>query len=290
MRYHITHYIPYTYDRPVMLAPHIIRLRPRCDVTQKLQQFSLEVEPTPTRVVENVDLDGNSIAKLWFPEQTVNELTVAACSTVETFRDNPFDFLLEPWAVQLPIDYPVSLCDRLQPYLTGQFSRLTGGIDPVAVQLAQEIWEKTSGNVVSFLGTLNQQIYETCAYTLRETGDPMPPGITWSTQKGSCRDYAVLFMDVCRAVGLSARFVSGYQEGDLDSNDRHLHAWAEVYLPGAGWRAYDPTHGLAVANTHIALVACPTHKETAPVSGALKPGTVANSKLHYQLKIEKLEG
>lgn len=262
-------------------------MRPRCDVTQKLHQFSLAIAPEPKRWVENLDLDGNAVTRVWFPDEPVTSLTIEATSQVETLRTNPFDYLLEPWAVHLPVDYPVSLLDRLQPYLTGQFSRLTGGVDPVAVQLGQEVWEATAGNVVPFLSELADRIYKHCCYRLRENGDALPAGITWTQKTGSCRDYAVLFMEVCRAVGLAARFVSGYQEGDVDSDDRHLHAWAEVYLPGAGWRGYDPTQGLATADAHMALVACPTHHNTSPVAGTLKQAAGVTSQMQYKLKISK---
>ncbi|HEY9658366.1 MAG TPA: transglutaminase family protein, partial [Allocoleopsis sp.] len=173
-------------------------------------------------------------------------------------------------------------------YLQGQFSRLTGAVDPVATQLAQQICADTYHSVVSFLSTLNQRIYTECSYQFRENGDALPAGITWTTRSGSCRDYAMLMIEACRAVGLAARFVSGYQEGDPDQDDRHLHAWVEVYLPGAGWRGYDPTHGLAVADTHIALVACPTYKGTAPVEGHLKQAGV-QSEMQYTLKISKVD-
>ena len=285
--YQIHHHITYTYDRPVLLAPQTLRMRPRCDVTQTLHSFVMAIDPEPIRIADIVDLDGNSIYRVWFSDTPLTHFTIEATSEVETFRENPFNYLLEPWAVSLPLDYSVSVNDRLQPYLKGQLSRLTGDVDPAAVRLAQDIWYKTSGNVVSFLSELNQQIYQECSYKLRETGEAMPAGVTWTTQSGSCRDYAMLFTEVCRAVGLAARFVSGYQEGDLDSDDRHLHAWAEVYLPGAGWRGYDPTHGLATADAHIALVACPTAKDTAPVSGTLKQGTGTQSEMEYTLKIHK---
>ncbi|MBF2050666.1 MAG: transglutaminase family protein [Leptolyngbya sp. IPPAS B-1204] len=288
MRYQITHQIRYKYERAVVLAPHFLRLRPRCDITQKLHRFSLEVEPAPEQVSELVDLDGNATLKAWFAEEGAQELVIQAVSEVETFRTNPFTYLLEPWAVTLPINYPVALWHQLQPYLSGQFAGgVTPAPDPTAAQLAQEIWLETNGNSVAFLSELNQRIYQTCGYTLRETGSPYPPSITWSRKSGSCRDYAVLFMEVCRAAGLATRFVSGYQEGDLDRDDRHLHAWAEVYLPGAGWRGYDPTHGLAVADRHIALVATPTSRDSAPVSGSLKT-TGVPAEMEYWLKIEIL--
>ncbi len=288
MPYRIFHQITYRYDRPVLLAPHVLRLRPRCDVTQRLRQFSLRLDPEPQQLYESLDLDGNAILKARFAEQGTTQLVIEATSEVETFRSNPFNYLLEPWATTLPFNYPALLLHQLQPYRGGQFAGGFGpDVDPTASQLAQELWLDSSGNAVAFLSALNQKIYQNCGYQMRETGSPYPPGITWAKKAGSCRDYAVLFMEVCRAAGLASRFVSGYQEGDPDSNDRHLHAWAEVYLPGAGWRGYDPTHGLAVANGHVALVATPTAAQSGPVEGALKT-VEAQSEMSYCLKIEIL--
>ena len=287
MQYQITHTLTYTYDRPVLLAPHTFRLRPRSDVTQTVQQFLLEITPVPQQLSENVDLDGNAVLKGWFAFEEVTELRIKATSKIETHRVNPFDYLLEPWATTLPIDYPTSLFHQLQPYLGGLFFS-PAGIDPAAAQLAQEIWDETRGSTTSFLSALNQRIYETCQYSIRETGIALPAGITWARKAGSCRDYAVLFMEVCRAVGLATRFVSGYQEGDLDSTDRHLHAWVEVYLPGAGWRGYDPTHGLTVADRHMALVAMPSHQNTAPISGSLRQTGAVQSQMQYHLMIEAI--
>lgn len=294
MAYRIFHQITYRYDQPVVLASHILRLRPRCDVTQRLRQFSLRLDPEPAQLYETLDLDGNAILKARFADQSITQLVIEANSEVETLRSNPFSYLLEPWATTLPFNYPSLLLHQLQPYRSGQFAGGFGAeIDPTASQLAQELWLDSGGNVVTFLSALNQTIYESCGYQMRETGSPYPPGLTWAKKSGSCRDYAVLFMEVCRAVGLASRFVSGYQEGDPDSNDRHLHAWAEVYLPGAGWRGYDPTHGLAVANAHIALVATPTAAQSGPVEGTLKTGggqisaqIGAQAEMSYCLKIE----
>ncbi len=280
--YQISHITTYSYDRPVILSPHVIRLRPRSDAFQRLCQFSLTVSPSPDGRSEIVDLDGNSLIKVWFKEVETTSLSIQTLSQVETLCTNPFDYLLEPWAAQLPLDYPTSLSRQLQPYLCGQFG---SGIDPIATQLAQELWQFSAGNTLAFLSELNQRIYSTCKYTIRETGLPFPPGITWTQQIGSCRDVAVLFMEVCRAIGLAARFVSGYQEGDADSSDRHLHAWAEVYLPGAGWRGYDPTHGLAVAAGYVAIVASASAQSAAPVEGSVTSG--AQAALQYQLLIQK---
>ena len=284
MFYQISHTTHYTYSQPVRLQPHVVRLRPRSDSWQTLRSFSLLVTPQPQEATFT-DLDGNTLIKLWFQPDQTETLMVQALSQLETHCTNPFAYLLEPWATQLPIDYPASLLLQLQPYLGGQQVQYATSVDPIAFQLAQELAQSSDGNILRFLGELNQRIYDNCKYMIRDTGDPLPAGITWSTRSGTCRDFAVLFMEACRAIGLAARFVSGYQEGDLDSSDRHLHAWAEVYLPGAGWRGYDPTQGRVVADRHIALVASALSRYAAPLSGAFQPGGVQSS-MTYELTIQ----
>lgn len=288
MRYQIRHRVTYQYAYPVAFAPHLVQLRPRCDVTQQLLNFSIEIYPQPKLISGNVDLDGNSVLKASFAEDQVQELTVEARSRVETYRSNPFDYLLEPWATHLPVDYPTSLSNRLQPYLRGQLNLETGTTDPVVMQLAQELWQETEGSITAFLTALSQRIYKECTYVFRESGAAFPAGLTWTNRAGSCRDYAVLFIETCRAIGLSARFVSGYQEGDLERSDHHLHAWTEVYLPGAGWRGFDPTQGLAVADRHVALVAMPSYSNTAPVSGSLRHTGAVPCQMAYHITIASI--
>ncbi len=280
MNYKITHTTIYTYDRPVTLAPHVLRLRPRSDAIQTLHKFESIVDPQPHQIAENIDLDGNSLITIWFKDLETTKLQITTRSQVTTHRDNPFNFILEPWATQLPIDYPSSIAQQLNPYLQPQT------IDPIAYQLAQEIWLESHGDTITFLSTLNQTIYQQCNYLLREQGDPFPPSITWNQKTGSCRDFSVLFMAVCRAIGLAARFVSGYEQGDPNLGENYLHAWVEVYLPGAGWRGYDPTHGLAVADTHIALVASSYSHQTKPISGTIRQNFEVVSKMCYQLQIQ----
>jgi transglutaminase-like putative cysteine protease len=293
-QYQISHTIAYQYDQPVVFTEHLLRLRPRCDAFQQLQKFSLSINPAPIQLFDSTDLDGNVLTTAWFEQVPTTNLTIHTLSQVATQLLNPFNYLLEPWAVRLPIDYPTTLWQRLQPYLSGHLSR-SAAIDPVAAQLGQEIWLATNGHTTDFLMALNQRIYQNCRYLFRENGEPLPPGITWSQQGGSCRDFAVLFMEVCRSIGLAARFVSGYQESSAEMvvneltppSHQQLHAWAEVYLPGAGWRGYDPTHGLAVADDHIALVASPWPPQAAPTTGAMQIGQVAQATMNYQLSIQK---
>ncbi len=280
MRYRISHQTTYTYSRPVALAPHDLRLIPRSDGHQHLRSLTTQILPVPQGQSTVLDTYGNCLHRYWWSEEPTTSLLIQVTSEVETYNQNPFNYLLEPWATTLPFNYPQRLAASLHPYLAG-------GVDPVAYQLAWQILTKVEGAILPFLSELNEHIYRTCQHQIRETGAPWPPCVTWSQQAGSCRDTAVLLIHACRAVGLAARFVSGYQEGDLDNPERHLHAWVEIYLPGAGWRGYDPTHGLAVSDRHVALVAAADPSDAAPIQGTVW-GQGVSSTLMYQVHIERL--
>jgi transglutaminase-like putative cysteine protease len=289
--FQIEHSIEYIYSQPVIFAPHQLRLRPRSNVHQSVLSFDLSISPTPQQVAESVDLDGNNSILVWFDSKLTTNLQITTRSTVSTSLVNPFNYLTEPWAANLPIDYPGSLAQQLQPYLTGYLGH---SIDPVAAELAAEIWQTVDGKTIPFLSELNQQIYHNCQYSIRDTGASLPPGIVWKHRSGSCRDFVVLLLEVCRAVGLAGRFVSGYEAGaepddlaESTRSERHLHAWAEIYLPGAGWRGYDPTHGLLVADNHIALCSSPFPAQTTPVEGKLRTVGTITTDMNYRLMIEK---
>ncbi len=284
MHYQITHHLTYTYPYPVILNPHLLRLCPRSDSYQHLANFSLQIHPTPQGTTDQLDSEGNLITRCWWSEQTTETLSICATSTATTRCTNPFAYVLEPWATHLPIDYPRSLMGSLHSYLADP-GLGNGGADPVATQLAQEIAHDVNGNTVQFLGELNQRIYQHCQYEFRETGDPYPPHLTWKRQAGSCRDFVVLFMAACRAVGLAARFVSGYEEGD-PAYAQALHAWVEVFLPGAGWRSYDPTLGIAVSDHHVAVAATGWPRHAAPVTGTHRGGNGAASILNTKVSIQ----
>lgn len=286
MQYRICHLTCYRYSQPVSLKPHLLRLQPRSDGSQHLQQFQMSIAPEPATRSALIDLEGNAAIALWFGSEKTSELSIETASLVETTRVNPFDYLMEPWAVNFPLDYPTSLLSGLQPYL---HNPMFPAIAPGVVELAQDLLFEVQGNVGYFLMALTQKIYETCEYTVRDVGPPHPAGVTWSQKRGSCRDLAVLFMAACRSLGLAARFVSGYQEGDPHLNENELHAWVEIYLPGGGWRGFDPTLGLAVADRHIVLAAGAHPSQAAPVTGALHEGTSATSTLEAQVRLEVLD-
>ncbi len=261
-------------------------MQPRSSNFIQVRNFSISVQPQPAGKAYFLDLDGNSLIKLWFTKPA-KQLIIQVTSQVATICDNPFNYLLETWATTLPFDYPISLWQQLKPYLQPDDFIL----DSVIAELAQDILIKTQGNTLDFLFTLNQIIYHECEYITREKGKPFPAGATWRRKQGSCRDYAVLFMEVCRAIGIAARFVSGYQEGDAEQENRDLHAWVEVYLPGAGWRGYDPTLGLVVSDRHIPLAASAIPSYTAVIEGSVTPvqiGENITSRLETQISLSTL--
>lgn len=268
MRFAASHTTRFRYSEPVYLEPHIIRLRPRCDCFQRLLEYRLKVTPAPELLSEALDADGNVVAHAWFAGLT-ESLAVTSEFEVETLRPNPFDYLvIGKGARKLPIEYPEPLRDRLAPSLVRP-----AGADPAVDELIGPIMARSDRQAVAFLSELNQAIHEACRVTVREHGEPLPPARTLAAEQVACRDLAVLFMDCCRAVGIAARFVSGYQ--DQRSNSRFMHAWAEVYLPGAGWRGYDPTQGLAVGDRHVAVAAANLPSVVSPIRGSYRGNAVA---------------
>jgi transglutaminase-like putative cysteine protease len=268
MRFEVSHSLTYEYSRPVHLQPHVLRLRPRCDATQRVLQFRISVTPEPSARADCIDLDGNTAVHLWF-EKPTRHLEIRSRFAVETFRANPFNFVItHPGAFRLPLDYPEPEAPWLQPY------RRADLVTEAVKRFAWKIADEAGREPLRFLSGLNDHLYRTTDKVIRHKGNPYPSERTLSERSGSCRDLAVLFMDACRAVGLAARFVSGYEEGDRERDDRDLHAWAEVYLPGGGWRGFDPSLGLAVAKRHVAVAAGGSYEGAAPIVGAfIGPGT-----------------
>ena len=288
MHYKVAHSTTYQYAQAVRLRPHTLLLCPRSDGAQQLEKFDVQIEPSPKQQTYFLDINGNTCIKLSF-ETAIASLHITTTSEVTTRRENPFDYLSEPWALSFPIDYPSSLAAQLSPYLAvppGQ------GIDsanmPAILELAQSVMQEVNGNVGQFLTQLTQSIQTSCDYQQRLEGPALAPAITLSQGSGTCRDFAVLFVAVCRAVGIAARFVSGYQEGDPDG-PHDLHAWAEAYVPGGGWRGFDPTLGLAVGDRHIALAAAIEPKQAGPVIGKLYPGQKAETTLESSIELTLLD-
>lgn len=277
MRFHIRHETRYSYSAPVKLGAHAFRLRPREDGVQRLIRFGLEIEPAPGLRSICLDAEGNVVERAWFVG-TTGSLRIVSEFEVETLRANPFDYVPAFGFDGLPASYPPALAALLAPY------RRQDGIEESVVAFANSVAGGTSGAPIGFLDALNRAINTRIEREIRDDDRTQPPGVTLGDRMGACRDLTVLFMAACRAMGLAARFVSGYRKGDLAQPDRHLHSWPEVYIPGGGWRGWDPSEGIAVADTHVALVAAASQAETMPIEGTFIGGNIT-SMLDYALEI-----
>jgi transglutaminase-like putative cysteine protease len=260
MKITVTHSTMYRYDFPVCLEPHIFRLQPRMSTAQRLLAFDIQIAPTPAGTTECLDQDGNLALNAWFDGPT-KDLSVVSRFTVEMLRRNPFDYVLIGESLGLPLWYREPLCTALAPY------RNDARVAECVKQYARSVAAGAQWNTLWFLVALSREIFQSCRQVIRHNGPPWPPDQTLSMLEGSCRDLAVLFCDCCRVMGIAARFVSGYECESAGRQDSYMHAWAEVYLPGIGWRGYDPSRGLAVTDAHVAVAAGFDHDLASPVAG-----------------------
>ncbi|NND97468.1 MAG: transglutaminase family protein [Pirellulaceae bacterium] len=268
----IEHRTCYKYDRPIRLSPHVLRLRPAPHARTPVHDYRLKIEPPEHKIYWQQDPFGNQIARVVFPE-AMTEFVVDVQLVAEMTVINPFDFFVEEYAEKYPFDYDASLRHELAPY----FERLENG--PLLTQWLEGV-DHSQRRIVDFLVYVNQRLQHDIGYNIR-----LAPGIqtceeTLQLGKGSCRDTGWLLVQILRHVGLAARFVSGYlvqlkpDEESLDgpSGTDHdftdLHAWAEVYIPGAGWIGLDPTSGLFAGEGHIPLACTPDPVSAAPITGA----------------------
>ena len=269
----LRHQTRYGYDRPVSLSPHVIRLRPAPHCRTPVLSYSLKLDPKTHFINWQQDPHGNYLARVVFPDKT-QELVVDVELVAEMSVHNPFDFFLEPSAESFPFSYDTSLGKELAPFL----ERLPAG--PKLRAFVDGV-DTRSQRTVDFLVALNRRVSQAVKYIIRLEPGVQTPEETLTLASGSCRDSAWLLVQVLRHLGLAARFVSGYliqlkpdvkaldgpSGTDVDFTD--LHAWTEVYLPGAGWIGLDPTSGLMAGEGHIPLAATPDPQGAAPVTGAV---------------------
>lgn len=279
MKISVLHSTVYRYDGPVQLSPHTIRMRPRDDASQRLISHELRVEPTPAGRTCSLDQDGNVVTNVWF-DKPLRSMAVHSRFEVETLRVNPFDFVItEPALLTLPARYPEPLRGTLAGYATA--AEAHGDVHEFACSVAQQAQWRT----MPFLTTLVHGMHRLFRHVTRPEGPAQPSAVTLDSQQGSCRDLAVLFADACRSLGLAARFVSGYDREAASSDPAYMHAWVEVYLPGGGWRGYDPSRGLAVSDSHVAVAAALTPELAAPISGGYAGNAVSSMETSIQMEV-----
>ncbi len=267
---HVTHY---RYDRRVTLSPQVVRLRPAPHCRTPIISYSMRVEPVGHFVNWMQDPFANYQARLVFPDKT-SEFKVTVDLVAEMSVFNPFDFFLEPEAETFPFKYSAELTQELLPYLE------KGPLTPKFEALVDSV-SKEPLRTIDFIVAINQRLQSDIAYLIRMEPGVQTPEVTLTNASGSCRDTGWLLVQLLRHLGLAARFVSGYliqlkpdvkaldgpSGAELDFTD--LHAWCEVYLPGAGWVGLDPTSGLLAGEGHIPVACTPEPSSAAPVSGAV---------------------
>ena len=272
----INHRTHYKFDRPVSLSPHTIRLRPAPHSRTPIHSYSLKIKPEKHFINWQQDAFGNYLARLVFPEKCT-ELEVDVEVIADMTVINPFDFFVEEYAEYFPFKYPVQLKKELLPYLEKE---PLGGKECGALfkKRLQAVNTKKQ-RINDFLVELNQKLQQEIKYLVRLEPGVQTPEETLSKKQGSCRDSAWLLVQLLRHSGLAARFASGYlvqlkaDEKSLDgpSGTEHdftdLHAWCEVFLPGAGWVGLDPTSGLFASEGHIPMACTPHPVSAAPIAG-----------------------
>ncbi|MFM2261920.1 MAG: hypothetical protein RI959_596, partial [Pseudomonadota bacterium] len=284
--HHVTHY---EYDRPVQLGPQVIRLRPAPHSRSRILSYSLKVEPAEHFINWQQDAFANYQARLVFPKKTTRfKVTVDVVTEMAVF--NPFDFFLEPTAEQVPFVYADNVKEELQSYLdkidkTPLFKKYLASLD------------RKRQNTIDFLVQINQRLHQDIRYTIRMEPGVQTPEETLTLQSGSCRDSAWLLVQLFRHMNIAARFVSGYLiqltpdvkslEGpsgtEVDFTD--LHAWCEVYLPGAGWVGLDPTSGLMAGEGHVPLACTPQPSAAAPIEGLMDKAEV---EFHHEMSVTRI--
>jgi len=274
--HHVTHY---KYDRLVQLGPQVIRLRPAPHSRSRILSYSLRIEPAEHFINWQQDPFANYQARLVFPKKT-SEFKVTVDLVTEMAVFNPFDFFLEPSAEHVPLTYAAGLKEELSGYLEKMprsplFKKYLASLD------------RSRQRTIDFLVQINQRVYQDINYLIRLEPGVQTPEETLELKSGSCRDSAWLLVQLMRHMGLASRFVSGYliqlapdvksldgpSGTDVDFTD--LHAWCEVYLPGAGWIGLDPTSGLLAGEGHIPLACTPQPSSAAPIEGLMDEAEVA---------------
>ena len=290
IRVALNHRTQYRYDKAVSLGPQVIRLRPAPHCRTPILSYSLNVTPAEHLLNWQLDVHHNHLARVFFRDKT-NEFVVNVDLVVELSPFNPFDFFLEPGVEAYPFKYPQELAKDLEPYLS---------VEPAGhfLQAFLESLSTEERGTIGFLVDLNRKVRDHVGYITR-----LDPGVqtceqTLEQRMGSCRDSAWLLVQILRHLGIAARFVSGYliqmaadenapeDRNGLQTDSADFHAWAEAFLPGAGWIGMDPTSGLFAGEGHIPLVCTPSVSKAAPIEGTTEP---ANVDFDYSMSIRRLD-
>jgi Transglutaminase-like superfamily/Bacterial transglutaminase-like N-terminal region len=286
MKLHVCHSTHYEYSEMVHFTSHQVLLRPREDHHTRVLSFSLRTMPSGS-ITWLRDTQENCIARCAIGGQS-KQLVIHADMTVELLQENPFDFILEESAAHYPFHYSENDRESLGYYLMPL---------PASTQVSQwvdKVLGPRQGETLALLTKLCLQVFQSNHYNRREEMGFQSPNETLQLQSGTCRDFALLFMAACRELNVACRFVSGYlyvppsQNNQENRAENAMHAWCEVYLPGAGWKGFDPTHGIMTGNFYIPVAVTGLPETINPVQGSyLYPGLVSNT-LAVDVTIQKV--
>jgi transglutaminase-like putative cysteine protease len=263
-RYRILHRTYYTFSGDVQLGPHVLRLRPREDHEVRIESATLVITPSAT-LRWHRDVEDNSVAIATF-EAPASQLVIESDVIIQQFNAAPLDFLVDAQAVDYPFAYSAEDQPVLFPYMDGL---RRGSTDPV-VAWVDSIWRPGEPiQTYALLQRLCVSIHQRVSYRMREEPGVQDAAETLALGTGSCRDSAALFIEAARCLGLAARFVSGYLQAEPSAfNYGATHAWAEVYLPGAGWKGFDPSIGQMAGTQHIPVAVARLPESVPPVAGS----------------------
>ncbi|MBP9855105.1 MAG: transglutaminase family protein [Candidatus Omnitrophica bacterium] len=276
----IDHKTTYRYSDNVFLEPHIIRLIPRTNFSQQVIEKNIMIDPVPVRMTQITDQNNADAYLVWFTHMT-RSLSIHSSITVETREFNPFDFIIYPNSGQkLPLPYTHMELLVLKPYL----QPLAGA--GMITDFAEKMAEHVQWSTIAFLTELAQFVQNEFQYESRLEATQQSPEVTFGNKKGSCRDFVLFCMAVCRHLNIASRFVTGYYFSDEPDDNKATHAWMEVYLPGGGWKGYDPTHGIACYERHVTLSTSSEPQLTSPISGTYRG--FANSHMTVELSLSNI--
>ena len=263
-RFKILHRTYYNFSGEVRLEPHALRLRPREGHELHIESAILEITP-PAKLRWHRDVEDNSVAIATF-DTLARQLVIESEVVIQQFNEAPLDFLVDVYATNYPFAYTAEDRVVLSPYMNATQSAVG---DPLAKWVAS-LW--SAGEPIQTYALLERlcvHINQSFSYQVREEPGVQTPAVTLARGSGSCRDFATLFMEAARLLGLAARFVSGYLHAEPSSaNFGSTHAWAEVFLPGAGWKGFDPTIGKIVGTDHTSVAVSRLPESVPPISGS----------------------
>ena len=285
-RLNISHVTEYRFPTVVALQPHRLRLRPLESHSLRIESSTLDISPAHS-IRWYRDALGNSVALVNFGELS-DTLHVLSDVVIAVYDDAPLDFLMEDYAVSCPFAYAVGEQSDLAPFEQSVYA------DDHA---ALHVWLDGLGllkrplETFTLLTQLNCEIANHFTYQIREEEGVQSPAKTLLLNSGSCRDFAALFMEACRYMGLASRFVSGYLHmPDNELGNASTHAWAEVYLPGPGWKGFDPTSGLIIGNQHIPVAVARHPEAVPPVAGSFIGPAGQIPALSVAVRVSELAG